>query len=98
MWPNPQETTDLVTFTEEILNGKLFLCSVIYGSNINENCFSDRSSADMNKTDAQNFFQHMKLYLQKFFNRFEKEFILALKERHIYDKKWYSNYNNDLMM
>ena len=27
--PNLQETTDLVTFTEEILNGKLhFLCSV----------------------------------------------------------------------
>ena len=29
MWPNPQVTADLVTFTEEILNGKLhFLCSV----------------------------------------------------------------------
>ena len=29
MSPNPQETEDLVTFTEEILNGKLyFLCSV----------------------------------------------------------------------
>ena len=28
MWPNPQETADLVTFTEGILNGKLhFLCS-----------------------------------------------------------------------
>ena len=28
MWPNPQETVDLVTFAEEILNGKLyFLCS-----------------------------------------------------------------------
>ena len=28
MWPNPQETEDLITFTEEILNGKLhFLCS-----------------------------------------------------------------------
>ena len=28
MWPNLQETADLVTFTEEILNGKLhFLCS-----------------------------------------------------------------------
>ena len=27
MWPNPQETVDLVTFTEEILNGELhFLC------------------------------------------------------------------------
>ena len=30
MWPNPQFPVDLVTFTEEILNGKLrFLCSVI---------------------------------------------------------------------
>ena len=24
MWPNPQETADLVTFTREILSGKLF--------------------------------------------------------------------------
>ena len=23
MWPNPQETTDLVLFTEEIFNGRL---------------------------------------------------------------------------
>ena len=23
MWPNPEETEDLVTFTEEIFNGKL---------------------------------------------------------------------------
>ena len=30
MWPNSQGTADLVTFTQEILNGKLhFLCSVI---------------------------------------------------------------------
>ena len=29
MWPNPQETVDFDTFTEEILNGKLFFfCSV----------------------------------------------------------------------
>ena len=28
MWPNPQFPADLVTFTDEILNGKLrFLCS-----------------------------------------------------------------------
>ena len=33
MWPNPQETVDLVTFTEDILNGKLhFLGSV--GANL----------------------------------------------------------------
>ena len=32
MWPNPQETAGLVTFTAEILNGKLhFLCSEEYG-------------------------------------------------------------------
>ena len=30
MWPNPQETADLLTFPEEILNGKLhFLLSVV---------------------------------------------------------------------
>ena len=29
MWTNPQETADLVTFTEEILNGKLHIfCSI----------------------------------------------------------------------
>ena len=32
MWPNPQETADLVTFTEEIFNGKLhFLCRDLEG-------------------------------------------------------------------
>ena len=31
MWPNPQIPADLVTFTEEILNGKIdFLCSDSY--------------------------------------------------------------------
>ena len=31
MRPNPQETVDLVTFTEEILNGNFhFLCSDYY--------------------------------------------------------------------
>ena len=29
MWQNPQETADLVTFTEEILNGKLQFCAVL---------------------------------------------------------------------
>ena len=29
MWPNPQETADLIKFIEEILNAKIyFLCSV----------------------------------------------------------------------
>ena len=30
MWPNPQKTADLVTFTEEIRIGKIhFLCSAL---------------------------------------------------------------------
>ena len=30
MWPNPQFPADLLTFTEEIRNGKIdFLCSVM---------------------------------------------------------------------
>ena len=38
MWPNPQETEDLVTFTEEIFNGKLhFLYSAI------DECFINSS-------------------------------------------------------
>ena len=28
MGPNPQEIADLVTFTEEIINGKLIFCAV----------------------------------------------------------------------
>ena len=28
MWPNPQETADLVKFTEKIFNGKLIFCAV----------------------------------------------------------------------
>ena len=34
MWTNPQFPADLVTFTEEILNGKFhFLCSAKIGEN-----------------------------------------------------------------
>ena len=37
MWPSPQFPADLVTFTEEILNGTLFfLCSVDYYHNEKE--------------------------------------------------------------
>ena len=33
MWPNPQETADLVTFTEENLNEKLYFCAVYVNVN-----------------------------------------------------------------
>ena len=38
MWPNPQETADLATFPEEILNGKFnFLYSAMTHFNIRDN-------------------------------------------------------------
>ena len=30
MWPNPQETEDLTTFTEEIFNGKLYFLGNVF--------------------------------------------------------------------
>ena len=52
---------------------------LVYGRNINKKCFSNSTSADMNKTDAQNTFQHMKLVLQNLFNRFEKDYYFRMK-------------------
>ena len=38
MWPNPQETANLVTFAEEILKGKFrFLCSVVLRAHESDN-------------------------------------------------------------
>ena len=38
MWPNPQETADLVTITEEILNRKLhYLCSAVFSEDADGN-------------------------------------------------------------
>ena len=44
MWPNPQFPADLVTFTEEIVNGKLhFLCSAGF-SPAQQTCFAGEFS------------------------------------------------------
>ena len=52
MWPNPQETADLVTFTEEILNEKLhFLCSVRIAFYICANTYHDVTAIEV---DVQN--------------------------------------------
>ena len=53
MWPNAQETADLVTFTEEILNGKLhFLCSV---DSYYELAFKPFLSFSMNRKQESTF-------------------------------------------
>ena len=51
MWPNLQQTADLVTFTEEIFNGKLhFLCSA--GSRIPSEFFKNTVFIDYNHAIA----------------------------------------------
>ena len=37
MWPNPQETMDLVRFTEEILNGKFHCFCSAFAENVAQN-------------------------------------------------------------
>ena len=42
MWPNPQFHADLVTFTEEVLNGKHdFLCIVLSKNTPEDNVIDD---------------------------------------------------------
>ena len=53
MWPNPQDPEDLVTFPEEILNGKLhFLCSDIR-SQIHVDGWEFSTSETINKEAAE---------------------------------------------
>ena len=62
MWRNPQETTDLVTFTEEIPTGKLhFLCSVCVGglTNFHKSFFVKKYYLNLN------FFQVLSLKTKK---------------------------------
>ena len=67
MWPNPQETADFVSFTEETLNGKLLFCAVRYidsknirttttnttNKNSTANGASTRNSTSSTKTKSQ---------------------------------------------
>ena len=54
MWPNPQFTADLVTFTDDILNEKLhFLCSDAFMSNN----IRKRQCALIKKSISATFFQ-----------------------------------------
>ena len=56
MWQNPQETADLVTFTEEILKWKLhFLCSVKISNLLFH--FSNTYSNTSYETNAEKFYK-----------------------------------------
>ena len=56
MLPNSQETVDLVTFTKEILNGKLHVCAVISPN------FVPQLNLDLNLSEF--YFHIVKIYLK----------------------------------
>ena len=41
MWPNPQETADLITLTEETLNGELHENPLLIEFNIHRNIYKN---------------------------------------------------------
>ena len=69
MWPNPEETVDLVTLAEEILNGKLdFLYSVCLWEFIVKNLFKFNTARV-----KQGSFIHLIIALMYFFWSLFKE-------------------------
>ena len=55
MWPNPQFPADLVTFTEETLNGKLhFLCSDLFTVYIKDTAIE--AYLELSQTNTKDFF------------------------------------------
>ena len=78
MWPNPQETADLVTFSEEVLNVMkkenffIFLCSV--SKNFFSVTKSDFREIDMINTSQSNIYDEA--FCEKSVNYFGKRFYL----------------------
>ena len=67
MWRNSHETADLVTFTEEILNGKLYFLRSVY-SDLCYYCINSRSSSF--NTWERNFYNRhyvKSVQIRKFF-------------------------------
>ena len=70
MWPNPQEIADLVTFTAEILDGKLlFLCSEI-SKTLYHTSFKRVHSYLHNPQSDINQFKFYEFYKLRFYHTF----------------------------
>ena len=69
---------------------------MIYGRNINEKCFETNHVPNISSTDTQTLAARMKLALEHYFKRFEKEYTLALEEQHFYESRSCSNYKWEL--
>ena len=91
MWPNPQETADLVIFTEEILNGKLhFLCNDLCNSAtqpiISPKFYRTNSSEMFKVKTAEKSFDkliYVTLHLQKKPQLLRRQLLQILKNRQL---------------
>ena len=53
MWPNLQETADLVTFTEEALMGNFIFCAVMFLSFTPKNMYNTKYIFDIFRSKKQ---------------------------------------------
>ena len=96
MWPNPQETVDLVTFTEECLNEKLHFCAVLLSVEglrfrhlyFLSNCFIIVSQLVL--LNSQHFLKHCKIAWQRFKANFTSN---QKKKKKWQSAIWYHLYN-----
>ena len=65
---------------------------LIYRRNINEKCFETNHIPNISSADTQDLAARMKLVLEHYFQRFEKEYTLALHEQHFYANRRYGYY------
>ena len=70
MCPKPQETADLVTFTEEILNGKIHFFCAVTGSPTNHELLT----VLIFKLYIFNVRNNLQFYIQQFFYLTESHF------------------------
>ena len=79
MWTNPQETLDLVTFTEEILNEKFHFCASIVTFSLHQRfeqhigqCIQEWTQQNLWKTAFKNFKWYGPLMQTISFQSFER--------------------------
>ena len=82
MWPNPQENTDLATFTEEILMETLFLVQCLHKKLMYNKNFNSRLFAE--KNNEKYFPRSLKSLLRVYFEGHFWSFFLVIQKLNFY--------------
>lgn len=81
-----------LTYVNDELSNILTPYHMIYGRNIDSYC--DNHLNEITSDDVRKTFKHQQKTLELFKKRFEEEYIIALREKHIYNRPNYSKNNN----